>query len=561
MDAYNENENSSAAAISTKAYAAMKKQVEHFDRTSGEEGRSVFFPRRKKKKSSLRNPEKQRSFSKHVSFAMDVLGEPPIAAPTGDIDTSNNETNSEEESPPPQQQPHRDKCSADGSYEFHSFSTVGHDDELCFDDLVKMKTYSKTSGSQCRERLPSEITARRKAAMGAGGDNIAIEELPACFRRAYSSSTFDFNDPNIAFVDSAANKHLLRSFNRVQRLREARISMHSSNGQKTEINHAGDLHLKTVDSEGNQLDPLVLREASIMLGGPLNLISVGILTEEGSTFHFEKGNSYFTYRGKKFKMLEEGGMFAIRLDQVLEANELSELQRVQPKCEEVEVDGHSYGCAATYDLWHQRFGHANQRRIKFLYESGSVEGLDVHGSFKHDKKCKCATCVQTNSNKVHIGNVRKYADTVTQIGQQVVCDLCGPFPDSIEGYRYVISFTDVYSRFSACYFLRRKSDAEQALEAFVAFFKKEGFVVKCIRSDQGGEFGSYRDRATNEGGTTKKTTIPVFSRVCQLHDIKHELTPAHRGEPHGLAENWNRTVVKMANAMLYSARLSHVLWP
>ena len=45
--------------------------------------------------------------------------------------------------------------------------------------------------------------------------------------------------------------------------------------------------------------------------------------------------------------------------------------------------------------------------------------------------------------------------------------------------------------------------------------KKEGFVVKTVRSDQ----------------------------------------------LHGLAERWNKTVNKMANAMLFEARLSHVFWP
>jgi hypothetical protein len=67
--------------------------------------------------------------------------------------------------------------------------------------------------------------------------------------------------------------------------------------------------------------------------------------------------------------------------------------------------------------------------------------------------------------------------TLLKLGNKVVTDIYGPFPDSVEGYRYVISFTDVYSRFSACYFLRRKSDAEQALKSFVAFFKKEEFVA------------------------------------------------------------------------------------
>jgi len=37
--------------------------------------------------------------------------------------------------------------------------------------------------------------------------------------------------------------------------------------------------------------------------------------------------------------------------------------------------------------------------------------------------------------------------------------------------------------------------------------------------------------------------------------------PAKRPELHGLAERWNLTVPKMANAMLFAARLSHLLWP
>jgi hypothetical protein len=41
----------------------------------------------------------------------------------------------------------------------------------------------------------------------------------------------------------------------------------------------------------------------------------------------------------------------------------------------------------------------------------------------------------------------------------------------------------------------------------------------------------------------------------------HVPTPAYRPELHELAERWNLTVMKMTNAMLFSARLSHILWP
>lgn len=49
-------------------------------------------------------------------------------------------------------------------------------------------------------------------------------------------------------------------------------------------------------------------------------------------------------------------MFAIRLDQILEVEDFDRLKSLQRDGDGgVELDGHSCGCAATYDLWHQRF--------------------------------------------------------------------------------------------------------------------------------------------------------------------------------------------------------------
>jgi hypothetical protein len=53
---------------------------------------------------------------------------------------------------------------------------------------------------------------------------------------------------------------------------------------------------------------------------------------------------------------------------------------------------------------------------------------------------------------------------------------------------------------------------------------------------------------------------PFFRRVCEKHGIVHVLTPAYRPELHGLAERWNLTVMNMANSLLFSARISHILW-
>lgn len=97
-----------------------------------------------------------------------------------------------------------------GDCEFISFSTIGHE-ELWFDDFV--------DALESKSRSPRKIASRHMAAMGGGGDLAPIIDIPQSPQRAYSSS-FSFNDPNVAFMDSAANKHLLRSLKKLQHIRE-----------------------------------------------------------------------------------------------------------------------------------------------------------------------------------------------------------------------------------------------------------------------------------------------------------------------------------------------------
>ena len=169
-----------------------------------------------------------------------------------------------------------------------------------------------------------------------------------------------------------------------------------------------------------------------------------------------------------------------------------------------------------------------------------------------------------NNAKLHVVEVRKFGDTVTQRGELILSDLCGPFPASVEGHKYVISFTDTYSRFSVCYMLKHKSDAEEALKALIKYYARHGALIQEIRTDQGGEFGGSNETFSHSRGSgtlqTKDSLDFFFKRVCEAHKIKHVLMPAHRPELHGLAERWNMTVMKMANSMLFSARLSHILW-
>jgi len=99
------------------------------------------------------------------------------------------------------------------------------------------------------------------------------------------------------------------------------------------------------------------------------------------------------------------------------------------------------------------------------------------------------------------------------------------------------------------------------LKALIAFYARHGILIKEIRSDQGGEFGGSNESQSDAGvgGSLRDedSYTYFFQRLCHEHKIRHHIMPAYRPELHGLAERWNLTVMKLANAMLFSARLSH----
>ena len=172
-------------------------------------------------------------------------------------------------------------------------------------------------------------------------------------------------------------------------------------------------------------------------------------------------------------------------------------------------------------------------------------------------------------NNVHrsVGKFREFADTVSRPGELLTSDVIGPFPPSPEGHRYAISFIDEFTRYSNVYLMKKKSEAPAALTAVIAYYKSFGIIIAKMRSDQGGEYGGHHARASTAGSSSKFNLnsddaflSPVFQQVCTKHHIKAELTPAHRPELHGVAERWNRTVMTMANSMMYKARISPVLW-
>ncbi len=109
---------------------------------------------------------------------------------------------------------------------------------------------------------------------------------------------------------------------RLESTRPANFWMITANGSKGRIDTQGNIILKAVDEQGNQLDPIVLSDVSHCRGSPLNLISVAMLCEKCTIYHFEKGY----YSGKGFTLIKKDVLYLRWLNDVLQTEDIEGFQ-------------------------------------------------------------------------------------------------------------------------------------------------------------------------------------------------------------------------------------------
>ena len=124
-------------------------------------------------------------------------------------------------------------------------------------------------------------------------------------------------------------------------------------------------------------------------------------------------------------------------------------------------------------------------------------------------------------------------------------DLCGPSrKKSPRGEEYFILFIDDFSRMCWIGLLKHKDEAFEKFQAFKALVENESDrKIKCLRSDRGGEFISDE-----------------FFDFCEQHGIKRQFSVARTPQQNGVVERMNRTVQKMARAMLDETGTPTTFW-
>jgi hypothetical protein len=98
--------------------------------------------------------------------------------------------------------------------------------------------------------------------------------------------------------------------------------------------------------------------------------------------------------------------------------------------------------ATSTKLWHYRLGHILRGRIERLIKDGILIPLDFFNSGY------CIDCIKGKYAK----QVKKSeAKRSTGILEIVHMDICGPFPEFVDGFDSFIIFTDAFSRYGYIY--------------------------------------------------------------------------------------------------------------
>ena len=179
------------------------------------------------------------------------------------------------------------------------------------------------------------------------------------------------------------------------------------------------------------------------------------------------------------------------------------------------TDSDSVNYVRPMNVWHQILGQCNYHDIKKL--ENVVDGMKI----SHKSSSKPSDCSVCMLGKPTQNRNRKPDARATAPLDLVHTDLAGPVDlASKEG----LAFTDDFSGADFVYFLRNKSDTVAATEIFLAGSAPHG-KVKCMRSDNGGEFTSVNFEALLRRNRTRHDTSPPFhhTRTAQ---------PNGTGEPY-----------------------------
>ena len=280
-----------------------------------------------------------------------------------------------------------------------------------------------------------------------------------------------------------------------------------------------------------------------------NLLSVKAMTQKGVKVIFDD---------KACTVVPKNGP-PLTIANLLKGGNLYKLNTCQQHCANVtSADNQSATAAAsvnvssTQKLWHERFGHLNDNYVKQAASKSLVTGMDSYPKEQSIESKHCEACTLGKMKKVSCPKQSEYrAEKHLEL---VHSDLCGPMQvDSCGGSRYMLTFTDDYSRYTHVYFLKNKGEVFSRFKEYTTLMEnitgnqlRKVSIRDCVKTFRTDNSGEYTSRE--------------FQRYCSEKGIFREYTVPHTPEQNGVSERLNRTIIEAVRSMIFHADVPLFLW-
>jgi hypothetical protein len=190
-------------------------------------------------------------------------------------------------------------------------------------------------------------------------------------------------------------------------------------------------------------------------------------------------------------------------------------------------------------LWHLRLGHPSKNALHHAHKH--LKGIPILQDHASAEAGPCKGCQFGKAHQHAFPPSSKRSDRVLGL---IHTDLC-EFPILSHSHaKWMITFIDDASGFSALHFLRSKADAVIALQSLITWAEAQtGYRLRSIRSDRGGEYinQSLRTFLSSRG-------------------IEHQTSVLRTPQQNGRAERFNRTILEKSEAMRQHACLPLSFW-
>ena len=190
--------------------------------------------------------------------------------------------------------------------------------------------------------------------------------------------------------------------------------------------------------------------------------------------------------------------------------------------------------SSNIELWHKRLGHMSDKGLQSLAHKNilpEVKGMTLR---------PCVDCLAGKQHRVAFctSTAPHHANDIHDLVHTDVCSMTRNF---VSGALYFFTFIDDHSRKIFAYVLKNKYQVLDAFKEFHAKVERETDKnLKCIRSDNGGE---YRG---------------PFERYCRMYGIHQEKTVPKTPQQNGLAERMNKTITERSQlfSLMQSCQIS-----